>query len=429
MNKPILAMPRGAIVDQVAFGTDKLKREKFATTLTNYIDRLKMGAVISIDAPWGHGKTWFALNWKKRLVDNGHSVIYIDAFQSDYMEDPFLLLAAEISDLLKAGHKAKFISKAKDVALAIAPLTLKLAVQGAGKWALGSADISKEVTDTIDQAVSSSNDALGKMLEDRIKRHKSESQTISAFREALQQFAKKSTKPIVIIIDELDRCQPTFAVRLLERIKHLFDVENVVFVLCMNKQQMGQAIQGVYGQGTDAHTYLEKFLNFTFSLNPVGRNELLSFVYAEFDKYEIQKSADVEDFLRALAILSEIFELTPRQIEKCIALLALAYPFGYGGELLAQVIVLKVARPSVLAAVLKNDLDALVLLEKQLIIGTTGKGIGRRSQVEFLLAAIGAAANPNSGDKQTALINYHVQRDEVFNVIRTYAQSVDVPID
>ena len=35
---------------------------------------------------------------------------------------------------------------------------------------------------------------------------------------------------LVIFIDELDRCKPTYAIKLLERIKHYFNQEKITFV-------------------------------------------------------------------------------------------------------------------------------------------------------------------------------------------------------
>jgi len=59
-------------------------------------------------------------------------------------------------------------------------------------------------------------------------------------------------------VDELDRCRPDFALGLLERIKHLFDVEGIAFVLLVNRSQIEGYIRTVYGNA-DAEAYLLKF--------------------------------------------------------------------------------------------------------------------------------------------------------------------------
>lgn len=69
-------------------------------------------------------------------------------------------------------------------------------------------------------------------------------------------------KPVVFFIDELDRCRPDYSVKVLERIKHLFDLPNIIFVLSVNKKQLGHAIQGFYGTSSlDADDYLRRFID------------------------------------------------------------------------------------------------------------------------------------------------------------------------
>jgi len=104
--------------------------------------------------------------------------------------------------------------------------------------------------------------------------------TMQAFREALgklpgllgkeeldEQGNPKPTKPLIFIIDELDRCRPTFALEVLERIKHFFSVQNVHFVLGVNIAQLENSIKAKYGLGDGAKTYLQKFISLTVELD------------------------------------------------------------------------------------------------------------------------------------------------------------------
>lgn len=65
---------------------------------------------------------------------------------------------------------------------------------------------------------------------------------------------------LIIFIDELDHCRPSFAIEMLERIKHYFDDERVIFVVSLNKEQLIHTITSYYGSGFDATRYLNKFL-------------------------------------------------------------------------------------------------------------------------------------------------------------------------
>ena len=73
-------------------------------------------------------------------------------------------------------------------------------------------------------------------------------------------------KPIILFIDELDRCRPDYAVDMLEVIKHVFDIENVKVVLVTNTKQLRAAINHRYGVEVDAQKYLDKFLKYSFAL-------------------------------------------------------------------------------------------------------------------------------------------------------------------
>ena len=83
-------------------------------------------------------------------------------------------------------------------------------------------------------------------------------------------FAKKVKEqeicPVVVVIDELDRCRPLYAIELLEAAKHLFSVENIVFVLAINLRELGHSIKAVYGSDFDSHEYLERFIDIAIPL-------------------------------------------------------------------------------------------------------------------------------------------------------------------
>lgn len=72
--------------------------------------------------------------------------------------------------------------------------------------------------------------------------------------------------PIVIVIDELDRCRPDYALAVLEVIKHFFAVPKVHFILGINGEALESSVRARYGVDVDAESYLRKFINASFSL-------------------------------------------------------------------------------------------------------------------------------------------------------------------
>ena len=75
-----------------------------------------------------------------------------------------------------------------------------------------------------------------------------------------------STGRLLVLIDELDRCKPTYAVQLLERIKHYLSNDKITFVFAVNEEQLLNTIKVFYGEGFDAYKYLDRFFNYRLSL-------------------------------------------------------------------------------------------------------------------------------------------------------------------
>ncbi|WP_171460829.1 KAP family P-loop NTPase fold protein [Vitreoscilla sp. C1] len=273
------------------FGDDLLGRETLAKHLTGYIDRLKIGAVLAIDAPWGEGKTYFVRHWKKYLEkeDNPHNVIYLNAFAQDYLDDPFMVLAAEISHAFEQVDSSNelvktFKKQTIDAAKALLPEMPKL-LFSLGMFLTGAGYLGKNVQDALTaaqdvihddakEAMEGMGEALQEKLQDAIKErlenHETEKQTLVSFKQSLQKLAADNDlnpKPLVFIIDELDRCNPLFSVRLIERIKHFFDIPNIVFVLVTDKTQLQATICHQFGYNEAAgEAYLDKFVDFSIKL-------------------------------------------------------------------------------------------------------------------------------------------------------------------
>ncbi|MGW8168938.1 MAG: KAP family P-loop NTPase fold protein [Sulfurovaceae bacterium] len=362
---PQLRCTRTDIDGTPPFNEDLLNRKDLAIKLTGYIDRLNEGAVLAIDAPWGEGKTWFGKNWKQYLESEDRKVIYIDAFEQDYIDDPFMLLASEFVELLSGGEEQlkNYKDKATKVAKATMSIGAKIGMGLLTKYALGGIDLGKEIEESMSKASEEVSSLSSKWIEAKFDEHEQDKKTITAFRDELKSLASGQEKPIVIFIDELDRCKPDFAVRLIERIKHFFDVPNIVFVLLINREQLENAIKGVYGSDTDASAYLGKFINFFFLLpkhkfedyNSVRYFE--KYVKVKFQNYKFPTnvSNDTIEFLSELAVA---FDLSLRDIETVIGLYAFAYPVQNFSDILIYIIVLKQKNYKLFQQLLKGDRKA-----------------------------------------------------------------------
>ena len=272
---------------ETAWEGDLWDRKRLGIQLTNYVDRLQCGAVLALDARWGEGKTWFVRHWQKHLEDENHNVIYLDAFANDYLDDPFLTIAAEISQAFKSSDNIddadvnSFNEKTASVLISLAAILPVIAAKAGLHWiGLGGAgealqEVYKDGKDVYDSVSDEITGKLKEHIEKKIENHHLEKETIQDFKKELNQLADKLEKPLVFIIDELDRCRPDFAIRLIERIKHFFDIPKIVFILVMNKPQLLQSVKSFYGYDSEMNgDYLEKFVDFTVHL-PTSKDCLL----------------------------------------------------------------------------------------------------------------------------------------------------------
>lgn len=243
-------------------GRDEFRREQIAdkviSLLTSDIDISPM----VIDGHWGTGKTEFChkLMGKFKAEHEHYRLFYIDAFQADHADNPLLTILAEVLSLLPDGEQKKSLrEKIIPVVRYGIKTTLKAGVshllrENADK--IGE-DLDLYLQKAADKAIDASVMAM-------LKDHEEAQKNLKALQSVLAEVAEDN--PIVIFIDELDRCRPNFAVQILEVIKHTFHIKNVKFVLITNTTQLRAAINHSYGPDVDAQRYLDKFLKFSFCL-------------------------------------------------------------------------------------------------------------------------------------------------------------------
>lgn len=290
---------------ETAWEGDLWDRKRLGVQLTNYVDRLRCGAVLALDARWGEGKTWFVRHWQKHLEDENHNVIYLDAFANDYLDDPFLTIAAEISQAFKSSDNIddadvnSFNEKTASVLISLAAILPVIVAKAGLHWiGLGGAgetiqQVYKDGKDVYDSVSDEITGKLKEHIEKKIEDHYLEKETIQDFKKELTQLADKLEKPLVFIIDELDRCRPDFAIRLIERIKHFFDIPKIVFVLVMNKPQLLQSVKSFYGYDSEMNgDYLEKFVDFTVHL-PTSKD---AYDFEEVIKFQLFRIGELNSF-------------------------------------------------------------------------------------------------------------------------------------
>ena len=336
-----LTTPRLIIGDGEAFEQDVLDRRMFGEKLMNLISRSNDALVIALNAPWGEGKTTFVHMWQGLLKKNGIHNIYFDAFENDYVDDAFIAIVSrivffieqELKDNLSFEEKlAKLKKQASKVGGQLMTWTAKLAVKAATIGIVKESDI-EALQEIKTDLAKGTTELVSKFVENRIASHEQNVQSIESFKETLTSIAEtiqnNTGKPLVVIIDELDRCKPTYAVEIVEKIKHLFSVENIMFILVMNKPQLEEAVRSVYGQGIDANVYLQKFINVECTLPKdltiSTTNDYLRYCNRLYDLHELETWGDKSELVDVMIVLSQHLQLSLRELEKCFTYISIFY--------------------------------------------------------------------------------------------------------
>lgn len=268
------------------FKDDKLGRKPYGVILTDIVGTLNDGAVIALNGAWGTGKTTFLRMWGSHLVNQHFKVVYYNAWEDDICDEPLMSMlrgmkelqeGEKLDDLFKIG--AKVLVGALSGALVAATGVFGKVAKGAVEGGM------KQLEDSVYESLKE-DDGRMKLMQ--------------SFKESLTDYLttvchgsneNKESKPLVFMVDELDRCNPSFAVKVLERIKHLFDVPGVVFVLAVDKKQLACSVKGFYGNNEiDADEYLRRFVDYDYYLPEPNAEQFCDYLY---DYYRF------DDFLKS----------------------------------------------------------------------------------------------------------------------------------
>ncbi|MXQ08033.1 hypothetical protein GQ651_09275 [Alphaproteobacteria bacterium GH1-50] len=341
-------------------GNDALHRAPLGKKLSQLVEKVSEPMVVAVNAPWGAGKSVFLKRWvgAHTLENEGTATtVYFDAFKNDYLDDPLISLIAEVSDRLDSLSDTEEVSqlksgidKAKKYAPAIGRGVIKvgLALATAG-IVRGIEDLEESLADDLANATSGE---LGATINKFWKAEESRRDAMDFFRQSLKE-AATSERKLVIVVDELDRCRPDYALELLEIAKHLFDVPNVHFVLGVNLRELGNSVQARYGSGVSSHKYLQKFITVAMPLSSTGGSTGMASIQQHFRNVSI--SMGIQSYWKVgwidkyLAWIDRHAELTLRDVEK-IATLAVVAPEPRSEtdtilHLYTGLLILQVARP------------------------------------------------------------------------------------
>lgn len=304
------------IESQDPWHDDVLDRAALGKVLEDHlINRFSAGnhepLSLALDGRWGSGKSFFVERWTKQLINNGRFVISFNAWQHDSAPEPSLALIGELRrqlhDLSQRVISQQATAKAIDQKAKTLATSAKNAIKPVGKM-LMMGILKKFVGISADDLASALSEeeghdpspdsnrrifdkAIDAYFDQMLTDHELHQASIEKFREDLASLANSISDaenqdgnpvgPVIVIIDELDRCRPDFAVRLLEGIKHLFSVTNVCFVFATNLNQLTASIQVVYGANFSGREYLGRFFDRELTLPNISRDGFTQLLFQQ----------------------------------------------------------------------------------------------------------------------------------------------------
>ena len=211
-------------------------------------------------------------------------VVRYDCWRYDYYEEPIVAIISVLKDQIEQ-YVSLLSNETKKEMLAIVKNTItKIAVEA----------IKSKTGLDLDGVVGTSEDD-GKIYDKYF-----DFQNI--FKEVQEQIKKISEEQtVVIMVDELDRCLPSYAIKVLERIHHVFsEMENVVVIVAMEKKQISNSLHQIYGDEMDVDRYLKKIIAFSFKLDNGSAHNFIEKYASYMEMFDIKERDGLEEFLKEI---------------------------------------------------------------------------------------------------------------------------------
>jgi len=287
----------------LTFENDLLKRDIFCKNVTNALFTYS-NSVFFIEGKWGTGKTFLANMWANELRNDspfGNSnisskVIVYDSWVHDDWGDPLTPIVDCIKNSVKDDNLDNFVEVASYIGGVLSKRALSIGASIAIDSITGFSvsRILKKAGSQLNNLVDESYKSRGLGLSDEFMEYKKKRKS---FKDELARISQN--KPLVVFVDELDRAKPDFALNTLEIMKHLFDVENVYFIVMINDSEFGSIIGNKYGNEIKSKDYLRKFYDQLFY---IPESDVEEFISKEVGKYAESKEVLFDDYLKKRTI-------------------------------------------------------------------------------------------------------------------------------
>lgn len=313
---------------------DILGRQEFVGRLKSLCDIVsdsRGNVCFAVNGKWGTGKTFVLDMFEEQMQDvcqedsvmTRYLVFRYNCWEYDYYEEPLVAIIASIAEQLEA--KVNLLSgEAKAKIDGVVNAITKVLAESA--------------FDFVEQRYGISVRKIGEAIQNGVVKEQDHSyDNMFSFRKQLRKLQAEmrtlsKDQTILVIVDELDRCLPTYTIKVLERLHHLFTgIDNTQVIIAVDKDQLAHSICQIYGEGTDVAGYLQKFVSFEVALDVGAISEEQRFndkFQRYLGKFELDEGLFINDVNQFKMYILNGIDMRKRIvfIEKCELLHMLLNP-------------------------------------------------------------------------------------------------------
>ena len=240
--------------------------------------------VYSISAEFGIGKTFFCDKLLQVLAKDKVKVGKLNIWEMDFYDNPLIPILAELNKLYSSKGKnlpSKIIDMISNLGKKASSTVVEAAAYAGYNCAVnkikqisGCPDIVNLIEGADVWNICKENQTSNTIYDD----YTDYRNALDELKDSLKKWAFQKDKPIVIIIDELDRCKPDYAIKTLEILKHIFDIPGFVFILSVDEEQLKNSVQTLFGN-IDYEGYKRKFISNSFLLPEPNKMAFTEYLY------------------------------------------------------------------------------------------------------------------------------------------------------
>jgi len=288
-------------------GKDSLGSDNYVTALSNFVSRVETPMTISIQGPWGSGKTSFMYSMASKICVNAEKLypwssidlpdtpedfaqeedrsklewlgVWVNTWQYSLLKEDEAAQIEVLKGTIEALNESvrsvlgdtsatwfKFATQLKNSVgdLALAGAKVGMASMGLNPLALND----------VGHVIPKNNGGPQKFRKELIN-------VIRQYKEEIRKSSKvlKNFKGFIFFIDDMDRLEPVVAVQILSLLKNLFDVPDCVFILAIDYEVVEKGLEKKFGKPTttfdkngiesqtnnrEFRSYFDKIIQLTF---------------------------------------------------------------------------------------------------------------------------------------------------------------------